>query len=54
MQRRQLLKAAALAPLMTTLPVFAAGKNKVAYSRAAYEQALGSGEPFILDFYASW
>ena len=28
--------------------------SHVPFSQDAYEQALASGEPFVLDFYASW
>ena len=48
MKRRQFLAIPALA--MTTGLVLADGAKKVEYSREAYEQALASGEPFMLSF----
>ncbi len=52
MKRRQFLAIPALALLADT--VSAAGAESVEFTREAYEQALASGEPFMLDFYASW
>ncbi|MEM7407704.1 MAG: hypothetical protein AAF458_20605 [Pseudomonadota bacterium] len=54
MQRRQILQAAAAASLLTVLPAEAAKVKAESYSRAAFEAALKRGEPFILDFYATW
>ena len=54
MNRRQLLAAAAIAPLVTTLNVQAGGGNTVNFTREKYEAALASGQPFILDFFAPW
>ena len=54
MNRRQMLSTLAL-PLAAACPrVFADGRNHVNYSRATYDQALASGEPFLLDFFAPW
>lgn len=52
MKRRQFLAIPALAIFAEA--VSAEGAGHVEYSREAYEQALASGEPFMLDFYASW
>ena len=54
MNRRQLLSAAALA-FVVPLPSRAGGcLPHVKYSRDAYEKALSSGEPLLLDFFAEW
>lgn len=53
MQRRQFLAIPALA-LLTDLAIADGETGHVEYTREAYEQALASGEPFMLDFYASW
>ena len=52
MRRRQFLAIPALA--MTTSLALADGANQVEYSREAYEQALSSGEPFMLSFTSTW
>ena len=53
MNRRQLLSAAAALGLV--VPVGRAGESAhVKYGREAYEQALASGKPLLLDFYAEW
>ena len=53
MNRRQLLTAAA--SLAFVAPGVRAGeKSFVPYSRAAYEEAIASGEPLLLDFYTEW
>ena len=52
MKRRQMLCASALALIAPA--ALAAGDGKVEYSREIYEQALASGEPFLLDFFAPW
>ena len=53
MNRRQ-----ALAAALTILAAPAAGAAgeaiHVPFTQDAYEQALASGEPLLLDFYASW
>lgn len=53
MKRRQFLAIPALA-LLTDAVSAADGASSVEFTREAYEQALASGEPFMLDFYASW
>lgn len=57
MKRRQFFAI----PALTVLPLgisadVASAESDVfmEYSREAYEQALASGEPFMLDFYAKW
>lgn len=52
MKRRQFLALSALA--LATSPAWAEGSYKVEYSPEAYQKALESGEPFMLDFTASW
>jgi len=52
MKRRQFLAIPALA--MTAKIATAGGANQVEYTREAYEQALTSGEPFMLSFTSSW
>lgn len=52
MKRRQFLAVPAIALLADV--VSADGAGSVEYTREAYEQALASGEPFMLDFYAKW
>lgn len=54
MNRRQLLSASALALAVIAPKLFAAEGHAVAYSRELYDQALASGKPFMLDFFASW
>ena len=53
MNRRQLLSAAALACLVPAL-ARARGLSHVKYTRDAYEKAVSSGEPLLLDFFAEW
>lgn len=57
MKRRSFLSAtmsvALLAPL-TSAPVLAAEPNHQPYSYENYQQALASGQPFMLDFFATW
>ncbi len=57
MKRRQFFAI----PALTVLPLgifadVASAESDVfmEYSREAYDQALASGEPFMLDFYAKW
>ena len=53
MNRRQALSAAVT--LLVVPAVRAADEPyHVPYNQTAYEQALASGEPLLLDFYASW
>ncbi len=52
MKRRQFLAIPALA--MTASVALADRANQVEYSREAYEQALSSGEPFMLSFTSTW
>lgn len=57
MHRRQLLGAGAAALVSATglgSAVRASEEPHVPYTRAVYEQALASGEPFMLDFFAPW
>ena len=54
MNRRQLLRnGLGMVALATSLPGFSA-QDAEAYSRDLYEEALASGEPFLLDFTAPW
>ena len=53
MNRRELLAAAAA--LAFVAPGARAGDTShVKYSREAYEQAVASGKPLLLDFYTEW
>ena len=52
MKRRQFLAIPALA--IAAKLAMADGANQVEYSREAYEQALTSGEPFMLSFTSTW
>ena len=53
MNRREVLSAAAA--LAFVAPGAMAGeKSFVQYSREAYEQAVASGKPLLLDFYTEW
>lgn len=55
MKRRQVLRTPVLALAVAAAPsVLAGGGDKVDFSRAVYDEAIASGEPFMLDFYASW
>lgn len=56
MKRRQFLSACALAPVAAGMQtaVFAADSYHEEYTWERYQQALASGKPFLLDFYASW
>ena len=54
MKRRAMLSASALALLAPGSVALAAGAGTVEYSKEIYEQALASGEPFMLDFFAPW
>ena len=52
MKRRHFLALSATTLLAKT--VTASADLSVEYSEEVYEQALASGKPFILDFYANW
>ncbi len=52
MRRRQFLALSALA--FASSATRAEGGKFVDYSPEAYEKALASGEPFLLDFWAKW
>lgn len=52
MKRRQFLAIPAIA--LVTGAVHADGAKQVEFTQEAYEQALESGKPFLLDFYAPW
>jgi len=52
MNRRQFLALSTLA--VTTSPILANAGQTVEFSQDAYQTALESGEPFMLDFTASW
>jgi len=52
MKRRQFLALSTLA--LATSPTWAGGSNRVDFSPEVYQKALESGEPFLLDFSASW
>jgi len=54
MNRRRFISASAAALVAAAIPARAAPEGMVPYSRAVYTQALASGEPFMLDFYADW
>ena len=54
MKRRQFVSAAVMVPALAAFGSAVQAYNGVDYSREVYESALASGEPFILDFYASW
>ncbi len=54
MKRRDLLSASALLLLAPGTAALAAGVDAVEYSEEVYDQALASGEPFLLDFFAPW
>ena len=53
MNRRELLTAAAVLAVVT--PGAQAGdKSFVKYTREAYQAAVASGKPLLLDFYTEW
>jgi len=52
MKRRQFLALSTLA--LATSPVLAGGSSQVEFTKEAYQKALASGEPFMLDFAATW
>ena len=53
MKRREMLALAAVAVALPLLGANAA-EGHVDYTPEAYEAALKSGQPFMLDFYAPW
>ena len=53
MNRRELLTAAAALAFVAP-GAYAGAKPYVDYSREAYERAVASGEPLLLDFYTEW
>ena len=53
MKRRQFLTLSAIAIAAPATGLAQEG-NVVDYTRESYEKALASGEPFMLDFYATW
>jgi hypothetical protein len=54
MNRRQLLSISALALALVAPRILAADAYAVDYARQVYEQALASGKPFMLEFFATW
>ncbi len=52
MKRRQFLALSTL--VLASSPSWAAAGKKVDFTPEAYQKALESGEPFLLDFSASW
>ena len=55
MNRRHFLAISTLAiALPAAFPAAAEDAKRVEYTRQLYDQLLASGEPFMLDFYASW
>ena len=52
MDRRLFLTAAAAA--LAAPMAHADGRGHVTFSNAAFEEALASGEPLLLDFFAPW
>ena len=54
MKRRQFVIGSAAALAAVTAPALAAGDQFEEFTQAGYEQKLASGEPFMLDFFASW
>ncbi len=56
MNRRHFLALTTGSIISTAISTTATADDQahVEYSREVYEQALASGKPFLLDFYASW
>lgn len=54
MRRRQVLAIPALALFSAATTAVAKEDGYVEYTAKAYNEALESGKPFMLDFYASW
>ena len=53
MKRREFLSAAAALAIVAPA-ARAGGAAAVKYSKEAYEQAVASGKPLLLDFYTEW
>lgn len=53
MKRRQFLSLSAIA-IAAPASSWAEKGKFVDYTRETYDEALASGEPFMLDFFASW
>ena len=54
MNRRQLFATAVALTFAVPATALARGMERVEYSQDAYEKALASGEPLLLDFFAEW
>jgi len=54
MKRRTMLLMPALVVASPTSAVMAGDEGMVKFSQAAFDDAIASGEPFLLDFKASW
>lgn len=54
MKRRTFLPLPVIGLAMSYATVLADEGGYVAYSREAYDKAMSSGEPLMLDFYAHW
>lgn len=54
MNRRQMLSVTAAALVAIRADVFAAEVEHVQFEPAAYDAAIASGEPLLLDFFAPW
>ena len=54
MNRRELLTAAATLALVAPAARAGGDSSHVKYSREAYEAAVASGKPLLLDFYTEW
>ena len=54
MNRRQLLTATVGLLALSKLPPAIAADEAVPFTPEVYQEALDSGEPFMLDFYAAW
>ena len=54
MKRRTVLLLPALAVAAATPNAFAGQTGVVKFSQELYDNAIASGEPFLLDFKASW
>lgn len=55
MNRRQLLRnGLGLLAMASAIPAVATIEGAETYSRELYEEALASGETFLLDFSATW
>ncbi|MGB1882248.1 MAG: hypothetical protein ACPHTD_16180 [Gammaproteobacteria bacterium] len=54
MHKRRFFKNACAAIGLLLFVGTASGDNLVPYSRSAFDALIGSGEPFLLDFFAPW